>query len=261
MFAYLGAIWKYRYFWLSLVYNDLRSRYRGSVLGIGWSLLQPLGMTTILCVVFATIFNVPYQVFAPFLLSGLALWNFIVASSTAGSQSFFQGESYIRQFPVPMAIYPLRVVLGAGFHASLALLCSLTAACIFLKVPSILPLLSLVPSLVLILLFGWFLAIFFGLANVLFRDTQHLSEVGFQGLFYLTPILYPLEQFSQRARFHFILGMNPLVPLFDLVRRPLIHNEVPALGTYLAAVVVVSLTGLVAVAWLARLERRIIFHL
>jgi ABC-type polysaccharide/polyol phosphate export permease len=261
MFAYLASIWKCRYFWLSLVHNDLRSRYRGSALGIGWSLLQPLGMTIILCIVFAGMWGLPLQFFAPFLMAGLALWNYIVVCTVAGSQSFFQGESYIRQFPAPMAIYPLRIVLGAGFHASLSLFVALLAACYFLRVPGILPLLSLLPSLVLLFLFGWFLAILFGLANVMFRDTQHLTEVGLQGLFYLTPIIYPLEQFAERARFVWILKLNPLVPLFDLIRQPIIYNAVPSAGTYHAAILCVLFTGLIAVTWLSRQERRIIFHL
>jgi lipopolysaccharide transport system permease protein len=261
MLAYLGDIWKCRYFWLSLVHNDLRARYRGSVLGIGWSLLQPLGMTVILCVVFTRIFHQEVRYFAPFLLAGLALWNFIAACAIQGSVSFLQGELYIRQFSVPMAIYPLRVVLGAAIHALLSLAVAVLVVCSFLQIPGLLPMLALLLGLGLLGLFGWFLTILFGLANVLFRDTRHLAEVALQGLFYLTPIIYPLEQAAQRSRLLWVLQLNPLVPLFDLVRVPLLANEVPALATWVGALVVVLGTGLLAVAWLARLERRIIFHL
>lgn len=261
MWSYLGAIWQCRHFWLSLVQSDLRARYRGSALGIGWSLLQPLGMTAIICVVFATMFELSIAFFAPFLLAGLALWNFVIACTVSGSLAFFQGEPYIRQFAAPMAIYPLRVVLGAGVHGGLSLVLAVVAVCVFQRPPGLLPLLSLVPTAVLVLLFGWFLAILFGLANVLFRDTRHLTEVGLQGLFYLTPILYPLEQFAHRSQMFDLLRLNPLVPLLDLLRRPLLYNELPSLATYGMATLVVCGTGLLAGAWLARLERRIIFHL
>jgi len=160
-----------------------------------------------------------------------------------------------------MAIYPLRIVLGAGFHASLSLSVALLATCCFLQVPSFLPLLSLIPTLILIAMFGWALATLFALANVMFRDTQHLTEVGLQGLFYLTPIIYPLEQFAQRARFVWVLKLNPLVPLFDLIRQPLIYNTVPPIATYHAAFLVVMFASLLAAVWLAKQERRIIFHL
>src|SRR5689334_20913804 len=77
MVPYFSAVWRCRYFWLSLVKMDLRTRYRGSALGIGWSLLQPIAMTIILCTVFGSLFNVELKVFAPFLMSGLTFWSFL----------------------------------------------------------------------------------------------------------------------------------------------------------------------------------------
>ena len=122
MGGYLGAVWKCRYFWLSLVKMDLRARYRGSVLGIGWSLLHPIAMTAIICTVFSTIFNADIHSYAPFLMAGLTLWNYVLSTALSGSQCFFQAEAYIRQYPAPMAIYPLRTTLGSAFHFGLSLL-------------------------------------------------------------------------------------------------------------------------------------------
>jgi ABC-type polysaccharide/polyol phosphate export permease len=113
---YFSEIWRLRYFWFSLVRTDLRKRYRRSVLGMGWSLLQPIAMTIVLCVVFSKIFNQDVKVFAPYLLCGLTFWGLISATVMHGCQCFLEGESYIRQHPAPLAIYPLRTVLGAGFH-------------------------------------------------------------------------------------------------------------------------------------------------
>lgn len=261
MLSYLSGVWQLRYFWLALVHCDLRSRYRGSVLGMGWSMLQPLGMTIILCGVFSGLFHLELSFFAPFLLSGLALWQFFSACALTGCQCFFLNAAYIRQFPAPMAIYPLRVILGAGFHASLSLLIALAATCYFLRVPSLLPLLSLIPSLLLILLFGWAIAVLFGLMNLAFRDTQHLAEVGLQGLYFLTPILYPLEQFASRVRFVTLLRMNPLTSLLDLIRQPLLYDAVPSVGTIQASLIMVFATCGIAALLLARQERRIIFQL
>src|SRR5262245_1175215 len=112
MIAYLSEIWGCRYFWLSLVKNDLRTRYRRSILGLGWSLVRPIAMTVILCAVFRRLFHRDdVWSYAPFLLSGLAVWDYVVTATKQGCHSFFQGESYIRQHPAPIAIYPLRTVL------------------------------------------------------------------------------------------------------------------------------------------------------
>ena len=84
---------------------------------MGWSLLHPIAMTAVLCI--GLVPPVPARTSAPlppFVLSGLTFWGFISATVMEGCQCFLQGESYIRQQPAPLAIYPLRSTLGAGFH-------------------------------------------------------------------------------------------------------------------------------------------------
>src|SRR5690242_12772005 len=123
MVGYLSAMWRCRYFWLSLVKIDLRTRYRRSVLGIGWSLLRPICLTVILCVVFRRLSHrTDVAQFAPYVLSGLACWDFLVTATRQGCNCFFVGESYLRQYPTPAAIFPLRVALGETFHFFFALL-------------------------------------------------------------------------------------------------------------------------------------------
>ncbi len=116
MTGYFSEIWRLRHFWLALVRIDLRKRYRRSIIGMGWSLLQPIAMMLVLCVVFSQLLHQNIREFAPFLLSGLTFWGFVAAAVSEGCQCFLQGESYIRQQPAPLAIYALRTTLGAGFH-------------------------------------------------------------------------------------------------------------------------------------------------
>jgi lipopolysaccharide transport system permease protein len=261
MVAYLNAIWKCRYFWLSLVKNDLRARYRGSVLGIGWSLLQPVAMTAIICLAFSTILKMPIQTFAPFLMSGLTFWSFLGTVTVGGCQSFFAGESYIRQYPAPMAIYPLRTALGGAFHYSLGLGMVVILGGIMHGYDSPWPLLSLVPTLAFLLLLGWALAIFFAVLNVRFRDTSHLTEIGLQILFYATPVMYPPEILQKNEWSSYLLVFNPLVPFLELLRKPLVESQVPQLSTYLIAAAVVAVAGVSAGCVLRAQERQVIFHL
>src|SRR5262245_49659514 len=187
MVGYVVRIWRLRYFWISLVRNDLRNRYRRSVLGIGWSLLHPLLMTAVLSAVFCPLFEADYRQFAPFLLVGLAFWNFLVTTAVQGCHCFFQGESYIRQQAAPLAIHPLRTVLGTAIHGLAALTVALALAWFVNGFGNLPSLISLAPTLLLLFLLGWSLALCCGLLNVIFQDTQHLVEVLFQILFYLTP--------------------------------------------------------------------------
>lgn len=270
MFPYLDGIWNCRYFWLSLVKMDLRSRYRGSALGIGWSLLHPIAMTAILCVVFRYAFNQDLRTYAPLVFTGMTFWGFFSAAVVQGCGCFFQGESYIRQFPAPLAIYPIRTVLGSGFHFCIGLLLAIVLAVVMgpdtsiafwsTRTTQLLTLPSLIPTLVLLLLLGWSLAVLAGLLNVRFRDTRHLTEIGLQGLFYMTPIMYPMEIF--RGRFlGRILEFNPLVPFLDLLRQPILYGQLPRPESYALAGLIVLLTTTLAMVALMVEERRLIFYL
>src|SRR5262249_14766063 len=157
--------------------NDLRSRYRGSWLGMGWSLLQPLAMTAIICVVFGQVFKDPshdWRYRGAYILAGLSFWNFIVLSALGGCTCFKQSEMYIRQHRAPMAIYPLRIVLGNLFHLLLALALFIGLTGLLHGFPNPLAMLSLFPTLILLLILAWSLAVLGGLINVHFPDTKHI---------------------------------------------------------------------------------------
>jgi ABC-type polysaccharide/polyol phosphate export permease len=260
MGKYLSEIWQCRYFWWSLVKMDLRTRYRRSVLGLGWSLLHPICLTIILCFVFGNILGVGIRDYGPYLLAGLVTWNFISGVTVQGCQSFFQGETYIRQHPAPLAVYPLRTALGGTVHFLMALIVVLGLSwCMhgFGNVPS---LIYLFPGIVLLFILCWSLAVLSASANVLFQDTQHLSEIGFQILFYATPIMY-MPQTLESARLGWFLHINPAVPLLALVRHPILEGHAPSLGTYCVATTIVLLFASAAGLTLSRVQRQLIFHL
>ncbi len=257
---YLGAMWRCRYFWLSLVKNDLRTRYRRSMLGMGWSLLHPLAMTAILCIVFHTLFGQDISQYGPFLLAGLACWNYIVTVTVQGCQCLFMGEVYIRQYPAPMAIYPLRTALGGVIHFLIALALVLVLDGFINGFSPPLALLSLIPSVALLFLFGWSAAVLAGFANVYFTDTQHLSEVAFQIMFYATPIMYPASMLQQR-NLGWMVRYNPAVWFLRLIREPILEGKVPSAMTFAGAGLVVLVSVTAATLALVRFQRRVIFQM
>lgn len=260
MVGYLQSVWRCRFFWLALVRMDLRTRYRRSFLGMGWSLLHPIAMTAILSTVFHQILNVPAKNYALYVLAGLACWNYVLGTALQGCQCFFQGEAYIRQYPAPLAIYPMRTALALAVHLVLALCVVLGFAsyCNGLGNPA--ALLSLLPAVALLLILGWSLAVLCGFANVCFTDTQHIAEVGFQFMFYATPIIYT-EDLLRGHPLAWVLGFNPFVPILRLVRDPILNGHVASAGTFAAAGTIVAVLALAAGVTLARKQRTLIFHL
>ncbi len=263
MVAYFGAIWRCRYFWASLVKMDLRTRYRRSVLGMGWSLLHPIAMTVILCVVFAHLMNPDGGVaeYAPFLMAGLATWNFMSTSTTQGCGCFFQGEPYIRQHPAPLAIYPLRTALGGLIHFLMALIV-VVALVQFVSPKGLTPgvLWCLLPGVLILFLFVWSLATLAGFANVHFQDTQHLCEVGFQIFMYTSPVIYYPRILKDRG-LEWLLDYNPFAAMLQLIRKPLVDGEVPSEYTYLFALATLVVVASGAILTLARCQKRLVFYL
>lgn len=262
MVGYFQRIWACRYFWLSLVQIDLRGRYRRSLLGVGWSLLRPLAFTVILCVVFQRLFKrTDVWTYAPYLLSGLTLWDFLTTTTKQGCQCFFQGESYIRQHPSPIAIFPLRTALAESFHFFVGLSVLLVFSLCLNGTAVMWSWVALIPALALLFVVAWSVALLAGMMNVFFQDTQHLCDVCFQVFFYATPIIYQPSDLGSGRLGWMIAHCNPLVPFLELLREPLLYGRLAPATTYLSAfLVAAALFGLASLAC-ARLQRRIIFHL
>lgn len=246
---------------MALVRVDLRNRYRRTIIGMGWSLLHPIAMTVVLCVFFGQVFGTHIRTFAPHVLTGLTFWGFMSAAVMQGCRSFMQGESYIRQHPAPLAIYPLRTTLSAGVHFLLGFTVATGLVWCMCGFHNLYMLPCLLPAFVLLFIIGWAATICMGAANVLFRDTQHLAEIVMQMLFYMTPIMYQPKMISGRRLVGMVLQWNPMASLLELLRAPLIDGCLPstwAMGmsaaTAAVAVIAASLT-------LRFFEKRLIFYL
>jgi ABC-type polysaccharide/polyol phosphate export permease len=260
MGAYLASIWDCRYFWLSLVKMDLRNRYRGSVLGIGWSLLHPIATTLVICAVYYKIVKADVREFVPFLMAGLACWTYLVGVTLQGCQCFIQAESYIRQHSLPLAVYPLRTALGASVHLLLALVVVVLLSWGLRGLDNALALLSLAPAVLLLTLFGWSVGVLAGFVNTIFRDTHHLLEIGFQLLFYLSAVIYPKELLYENNA-GWLVDYNPMVAFMNLIREPVLAGRLPSAWDLGFAGSVVLVGTLLAGFVLHRWQKHLIHYL
>lgn len=260
MTAYLRSVWSTRFFLLSLVKYDLNTRYRRSILGIGWSLLQPIGMTIVLCVVFHRLFGLDIREYGTFLLAGLAFWGFFTNAVIMGCQCFYQAEAYMRQYPAPVAIYPLRSTLGAMFHLCMAIGIVLVLTWIMKGFGNVPMLLSLIPTMILLVAFGWSVATLAGLANTYFPDSQHLIDLGLQALFYMTPIIYP-PAILQSKGLGWVITFNPIASILELIRQPILYGELPSVAAMGTAMALVGFLFSFASLMLYKLQGQLVFRL
>ncbi len=266
MLAHMKAVWAYRYFWTSLVKMDLMTRYRRSVLGIGWSLLHPLAMTAVFCVVFSTLMNPSgepgaWQKYAQETLAAMAIWGFLRDTVLQGCHALIRSEAYIRQVPLPYGIYPLRTMLANLVHFLITLAVVVVLVAVMQGSPT--PLYNLwavLPGVLLAAVFGWGVATIAAFATVYFHDVSHIMELGAQALFFLTPIIYSRKVMEARG-LGWLAQVNPVVPFIDILRDPIVDGTFPDATVYgYAVALTVGSVGLAfgVIAWL---QKKVIFHM
>ena len=260
MTGYWKGVWRARYFWSHLALSDLRSRWRRSFFGVLWSIIQPLGMTLLLALVFSKIFNSDIYTYAPYILSGIIVWECITACVTGGALSFVQADAYIKQCRHPLAIYTLRTVL-----TSLIILV-LASTALFGWSLVVLPknigwhwlgALTIFPVLALIL---WPLATLLAYIGTRFRDIPHATGLIMQALWFISPVYFEDKMF-RRGGLDGLVDYNPIYHLLQLLRAPLLDGKWPKLENY--GFVFFTAFVLAFLAWLIgrRAERKVIFYL
>jgi len=229
----VGEILNYRQLVAMLVVRELKVRYKRSVLGMLWTMLNPLLLMVVYTVVFATIMRSPQRNFAIFLLSGLLPWLFFSTAVLQGLTSILTNQELIRKVRVPQAVFPLSVVGSnlVNFALSLVPLLVLMAALRQRFTPALL----FIPAGVFILaVFTSGVTLLFSTFTVFFRDVRHLTEVLLQMLLYLSPVFYDLQLLGQRSEwwfraFRLFLRLNPLSYLLPLLRDPVYYGRLPSL--------------------------------
>ena len=261
MIQHLTAIWKFRHFLMALVKLDLRLRYRRSILGVGWSLLNPIAMTIVFVVVFGSMLgNGDLPDYVPHLVVGMAVWNFLRESVVTGCKSLIANESYIRQSPLPYGIYPLRTVFGQAIHSCIALGVALVVTFAYQPNTPPIGMLYAVPGLVLMLFTAWAAATLFSFLNVYFQDTSHLLEVGAQIVFFLSPIMYKSNNLIDKG-LKWMVDINPVNLFLELIRSPITSGVPPTGELLLVGLGFTVMMAALAAGTTAWLQKRVIFHL
>jgi ABC-type polysaccharide/polyol phosphate export permease len=150
--------------------------------------------------------------------------------------------------------------MGAMIHFLIALAMVLLLTWSFKGLINLAALPALAAGLVILFVLGWSLAVLAGWINTIFRDIQHLTEICFQILFYLTPVMYPAD-FLARNNMTWLVHWNPLVHLLAIVRDPLIEGTVPPLSVYAVALACTLSATAAATLLLGRLQRKVILYL
>jgi lipopolysaccharide transport system permease protein len=193
IFEWLRDMWAYRELTRNLVVRDMKVRYKNSILGVLWSLLNPLLMTLVFIVVFTIMTpaggNIPN--FPIFVLCALLPWNFFSASAIGTTNSIVGNANLVNKVYFPREILPLSTVLAELVNFCLALV--VLFGMIFAFGIKLTPWILLLPLVILIqVVFTLGIGFILATLNVFYRDTQQIMSVLMLAWFFMTPIIYPV---------------------------------------------------------------------
>jgi ABC-type polysaccharide/polyol phosphate export permease len=241
-----------------LVWQQLVLRYRRTVLGYLWSLINPLIMMSSMSLVFATLFKTDLKTFTIFLFTGMIPWNFFSAVVTQSSSTFLNNESLIKKIYLPKIIFPLSLCLSLLIDSLLSfvalfiiIVCiggSLSWAVLFIPM-----------AYFLLFIFAFGIGLIMSVATVYFRDLQHIILIAMQGLFFLTPIFYKSDALAGKVAF--LVDINPISTFIDLFRFPLYLSTLPTLVVILKAMAFSMIAMILGLFFFLRQEKKIVFRL
>jgi lipopolysaccharide transport system permease protein len=261
----VGLLLQFRQLIGLLVMRELKVRYKRSVIGLFWTMLNPLLLMIVYTIVFTTVMPVPQHNFSLFLLSALLPWLFFSTAVLQGVTSVLVNQELIRKVRLPQAVFPLAVVGGNLVNFVLSFV-PLLALMLVLRQPFTKAMFFLPVSIVLLTIFTSGVTLLFATLTVFFRDVRHLAEVLLQVLMYLSPVLYDMPMLGDRKLWWFryfraFLAANPMTYLISLVRDPVYYGRVPDSFTLLVATVGALASLIFGFAIFSRLESRHIHYL
>lgn len=210
----------------NLVKKDLKTRYKGSVLGFFWTFINPLLQLIIYTVIFSTIMRFNIDKFYMFLFVGLIPWIFFQNSLVVGAGTIINNKNLVKKIYFPRAVLPLSVVTSGLINLLFSFIIVLAGLIVSgIGITIFLIYLPLIIIIEYLLALG--LAFIVSALNVYFRDLEHILNSLIMGWFYFTPVIYPLEMIPDKYMKYFFL--NPMTPVITVFKDILYYGKAPDL--------------------------------
>jgi len=240
--------------WGLLGWNDIRQRYRRSLLGPFWLTASMAIMVVALGIIYSRIFKTDIQDFLPFLCVGLLAWGFISSALNEAGTLFIGSESYIKQVRLPFSLYVFRfvwsrlIIFGHNFIIYFGVLA-------YFKMWPGAVVMAALPGFVLLIFNALLVCIYLGMAAARFRDIPQIVSSVVQIVFFLTPIMWKPEYLGAQS---YLVEFNPFYHLIELVRAPLL-GRLPSSTSYEAVFLISAANLLVASVFFVRYRSRIAY--
>jgi homopolymeric O-antigen transport system permease protein len=250
----LRAIWEYRELLYFLVWRDLKVRYRQTIIGIGWVVLQPVMTMVVFTAVFGNFAKVPsdgvpYPIFA---YSALLPWNLFAASLTRGSNSVVGNAQLISKIYFPRLLLPLSGVLSPIVDFAISFVIFIAMMIWFQTAPTW-GVLALPLLLVLVLLTALAVGLWLSALNVRYRDVGYAIPFVVQLWLFASPVAYPVSLVPEKWRL--LYSLNPMAGVIEGFRWALLGKQSPDFGVIIMSLLMVVALLIPGVIFFKHTER------
>jgi ABC-2 type transport system permease protein len=242
----------------NLVYRDLTVRYKRSVIGFLWTMLNPLLLMIIFVIVFSALFRFAVPHYETYFLSEFLPWTFFAQTTVTAMMSMAWNGALMKRVRVPKSIFTLASTISGLVNLVLSFV-PLFLIMAALGVPLRPALLILPVSFLVLAIFTFGVALALSAISVYFVDVREMYQVALTALMYLTPMIYPLSIVPER--FRRVISLNPLLYMLQIVREPVYEGRLPSPHLFGIAVVLALASLLVGWTVFRRLERGFYPHL
>jgi ABC-type polysaccharide/polyol phosphate export permease len=241
----LSALVKYRDLLVRLVLRNITTRYKRSLLGVAWTMINPLMTMLVMALVFSSLFTGRVSYYPIYVLSGLVAWGFFAQTTGSIMTELIWGGSLLQRVYVPRTIFAFSA-LGTGLVNFALSLVPLLLLLLVFGAP-LTPMLAFVPVAMLLLsMFTLGLGLVLSTLAVQFGDVVEMYQIVLVAWMYLTPIIYPITIIPEEFRSLFLL--NPMYYMIEIFRAPIWQGQLPDPETTLIAAAL-ALTTLLGGLW------------
>ena len=206
--------------WLQLAKNDIKQKFRRSLIGPFWITISMAVMITVMSLVFSLLFKQNIQKTMPYITVGIILWNYVTSTLNESSVSLCEASSFIRNLPFPLSLHIYRVVarnlIIFGFNSVIYVLVA-----IIFSVDISFGILRFIPAFMLLVLTLVGLSFACAIVSTRYRDVPQIISNLLLVLFYITPIFWSKSDLPENI---FIIKINPIYYYFDIIRAPLLGS-------------------------------------
>ena len=226
----LRQAYNYRYLISQLLRRDIVTRYKRSFLGIGWTMLNPLGTMIVLSIAFSQVFKMT-EGYPAYVLSGLMAWNFFSQTTYASMVNLVWGGGLLKRIYMPRTSFALAAI-GTGMVNTLLTIIPMIIVMLVLGVPVKSTIFFTPIPLLLLALFSLGFGLILSTLAVYFPDVAEMYQIVLTAWMYLTPVIYPEEILPENILF-IISTFNPMYSLMKLFRIPIFYGRLPTFEEFL----------------------------